>query len=40
MEPLVGFEPTTHALQVRCSTTELKRHEAQYTQKYRDFIAK
>jgi hypothetical protein len=25
MEPLVGFEPTTHCLQNSCSTTELKR---------------
>ena len=25
MEPLRGLEPRTHALQVRCSTTELKR---------------
>ena len=25
MEPGVGIEPTTYALQVRCSTTELTR---------------
>ena len=25
MEPLTGIEPVTHALQVRCSTTELQR---------------
>ena len=25
MEPPVGFEPTTHGLQNRCSTTELRR---------------
>ncbi len=24
MEPLVGFEPTTHALRMRCSTPELQ----------------
>ena len=25
-EPMVGIEPTTHALRKRCSTTELHRH--------------
>lgn|GEM_PF-6140479 len=25
LEPLDGIEPTTHALQVRCSTPELQR---------------
>lgn len=26
MEPLVGIEPTTHALRMRCSTPELQWH--------------
>ena len=26
MEPRIGFEPTTYALRMRCSTTELSRH--------------
>ena len=28
--PMVGFEPTTYALQVRCSTTELHRQRPHY----------
>lgn len=28
LEPPLGFEPRTHALQKRCSTTELRWHES------------
>ena len=31
MVPLIGFEPTTHALRMRCSTPELQRHITGFT---------
>src|SRR2546430_1295671 len=42
MEPVVGIEPTTHALRKRCSTTELnwpERH-ANYLPKFRQIKSK
>ncbi len=34
-KPVMGFEPATHALQKRCSTTELHRHKNTISQKSR-----